>query len=80
MSRLSVDDVAEFDHYMSLPGTPTADGEATFWGGELGDDYLDIVIAYFCDGTQNPKLLSPQPQKVFCRRKTRLHSKILLVL
>ena len=44
MSRSSNEDDAGSDRsdlsYMSLPGTPTADGEATFWGGELSHGYL----------------------------------------
>lgn len=37
MSGSSVDDGAESDQleYMSLPVTPTADDEDTFWAGEL---------------------------------------------
>ena len=52
MSLSSVDDGAESDQliqFMSVSGTPTANDEATFWGGELGHDYLDILVAYLCD-------------------------------
>ena len=40
MSDSSLDDAAEDDQFVSFPGTPTADGENTFWEGELVHDYL----------------------------------------
>jgi hypothetical protein len=42
MSGTSIDDGAESDQFMSLPGTPTADDETFIWKGESVDDYLEF--------------------------------------
>ncbi|KAI0250888.1 hypothetical protein BJV78DRAFT_1154831 [Lactifluus subvellereus] len=59
-SRSSVDSVTESDEFMSLPGTPTADGEATFWEGESVHGYRITLVAYSCTGCQILNL-SPGP-------------------
>jgi hypothetical protein len=40
MSLSSLDDGAESDQFMSMPGTPTADGDATFRRGKSGHGCL----------------------------------------